>query len=80
MVAQLGNLEWGSSTGDFERWLKGAIGKGASLCEEAYCRGPRGRTPLLGTLGYERKFLETGISLHGSSVGQLGVGLVYWGL
>jgi len=24
MVAQLGNLEWGSFTGDFERWLKGA--------------------------------------------------------
>ena len=52
----------------------------ASLCEEAYGGGPRGRAILLGTLGYERKFLETGISLHGSSVGQLGVGLVYWGL
>jgi hypothetical protein len=28
----------------------------------------------VGTLGYERKALETGISLHGVSVGQPGVG------
>ena len=41
---------------------------GASLSEQAHCRGPRG------TLGYERKALETGISLHGSSVGQNRVG------
>jgi hypothetical protein len=33
------------------------------------------RTPLLGTLGYERKALGTGISIHGGSVGQPGVGL-----
>ena len=30
---------------------------------------------LEGTLGYERKALETGISLHGGSVGRNGVGL-----
>ena len=29
---------------------------------------------MLGTLGYERKALGTGISLHGVSAGQTGVG------
>jgi hypothetical protein len=48
---------------------------GASLSEEAHCDGPRGRAPLLGTLGYERKALGTGISLYGGSEGQPGVGL-----
>jgi len=38
------------------------------------CRGPRGRAPLLDTLGYERKALGMGISLSGGSVGQPGVG------
>jgi hypothetical protein len=47
---------------------------GAYLSEEAHCGGPRGRVPLLGTLGYERKSLRTGISLHGDSVGQPEVG------
>ena len=47
---------------------------GAPLSEEAHYRGPRGRGPLVETLGYERKTLEMGISLHGSSVGQPGVG------
>ena len=47
--------------------------EGAYLSEEAHCGGPRGRASLLGTLGYERKALETGISLHGGSVGQPGV-------
>jgi hypothetical protein len=32
---KMGNLEGCSSTGDFERWLKGA-----SVSEEAHCRGP----------------------------------------
>jgi hypothetical protein len=35
---------------------------------------PEGRAHLLGTLSYERKALETGICLHGGSVGQTGVG------
>jgi hypothetical protein len=35
--------------------------------------GLKGR--LLGTLGYERKALGMGTSLHGGSVGQPGVGL-----
>ena len=44
------------------------------LSEEAHCGGPRGRGPLLGTLGYERKALGMGISLHGGSVGKPGMG------
>ena len=47
---------------------------GASLSEEAHCGEHRGRAPLLGTLVYERKALGTGISLHGGSFGQPGVG------
>ena len=48
--------------------------EGASLSEEGHCGGPRGRAPLLGTLGYEWKALETCISLCRSSTGQPGVG------
>jgi len=54
--------------------FEGGSREEATLSEEAHCRGPRERVPLLGTLGYERKSLETGISLHGGSVGQSGVG------
>jgi len=46
----------------------------ASLSKEAQCGGPQGRASLLGTLGYERKPLGLGISLHGGSVGQPGMG------
>ena len=35
---------------------------------------PEGRARLRGTLGYEMKAVETGVSLHGGSVGQPGVG------
>jgi len=39
----LGNLEEGSLTRDFERWVKGALGmERLSLSEEAQWRGPRG--------------------------------------
>ena len=54
--------------------MKGGSSEGASLSEDAHCRGPRGRTPLLGTLDYERKALERGISLHGGPAGQPRVG------
>jgi hypothetical protein len=53
---------------------EGGSRNGAPLSEEAHCGGPQGRAPLLGTLGYERKALGTGVSLHGGSVGQPGVG------
>jgi len=53
---------------------EGGSRNGASLSEEAQCRGPQGRAPLMGTLGYERKALGTGISFHGGSAGQPGVG------
>jgi hypothetical protein len=44
---------------------EGGSRNGAPLSEETQCGGPQGRAPLLGTLGYERKALGTGISLHG---------------
>ena len=57
---------------------EGGSRNGASLSEEAHCRGPGGVAPLLGTLGYERKAVGTGISFHGGSVGQPGVGSSMW--
>jgi hypothetical protein len=48
--------------------------EGVSLSEKVHCGGPRGRAPLLGTLDYEQKALEMGISLCGGSGGQPGVG------
>ena len=53
---------------------EGGSRSGAPLSEAAPCGGPRGRAPLMETLGYERKALGTGISLHGGSVGQPGMG------
>ena len=50
---------------------EGGSRNGASLSEEAHCGGSQGRPPLLGTLGYERKVLGTGISLHGAQLGNL---------
>jgi hypothetical protein len=44
---------------------------GASLSEEAHCGEARGRSLLM---RYETKALGTGISLHGNSVGQTGLG------
>jgi len=54
--------------------LENVVSEGFSLSEEDHCGEPRGWAPLLGTLCYERKALETGIALHGVSVGQPGVG------
>jgi hypothetical protein len=48
---------------------------GASLSEQAHCRRPQGRAPLMGTLCYETKALGMGICLQAGSVGQPGVGL-----
>ena len=53
---------------------EGGSRNGLSLSEEAHCEGRRGRAPLLGTLGYERKALGTGISPHWGSIGQYGLG------
>jgi len=39
---------------------EGGSRNGASLSEEAQSRGPHGRAPLLGTMGYERKALGMG--------------------
>jgi len=43
----LGNLEEGSSTGDFEIWMKGLWGWGISLSRGSM-EGASGRNPLLG--------------------------------
>jgi hypothetical protein len=58
-----------------ERWLKGALEvELLSLWE--LCEGTWREGSLAGDLvGYERKALETGISLHGGSVGQPGADL-----
>jgi hypothetical protein len=69
--------EGGPSTGNFEKWLKEGTGCGASLslslwdiCEENLEVGPFAGGPE----DHERKALRMGISLHGGSVGQPGVG------
>jgi len=44
---------------------EGGSRNGAVLSEQAQCRGPLGRAPLLGTLkDMLRKALDTGTSLH----------------
>ena len=44
---------------------EGGSRNGMSLSEGDQCGGSRGRAPLLGNLGYERRALGTGILLHG---------------
>jgi hypothetical protein len=45
--------------------MNGGSRNGASLSEEAWCGGPLGRAPLLGTLeDMLRKSPDTGISIH----------------
>jgi len=52
--------------------LPGSSMNGAFLSEEAQCRGPLGRAPLLGTLeDMLRKALDTGIYPHRGPVGDL---------
>ena len=46
----LGNLEGGSFTRDFERWMKEGSGNRASLFMGALLGEPRRRAHLLGTL------------------------------
>jgi len=48
MGALLGNLEEGSSTEDFESWMKG-LWDGVLLSQEAPWRGPRGGLLYWGT-------------------------------
>ena len=74
--APLGNLEGGSSTQAFERWLKGALEVGRfSLWE--LCEGNlEGGLPCweLWRMG---KALELGISFHRGPAVELGRGLIY---
>jgi hypothetical protein len=77
----LGNLEEGSSAGDFESWTKGAL---EMVCLSLWgsVKGTWREGSLSGdSEGYLKKALEAGISLHrGSAFGKPGGGLVYQGL
>ena len=68
MGSSLGNLEGGSSTRDFERWLKGAL-ELQRLCLREFCEGNlEGGLPCWGRkVG---KALEKGISFHRGPVGE----------
>jgi tetrahydromethanopterin S-methyltransferase subunit A len=48
----MGNPEEGSSTGDFEKWMKGLWGWGISLSRGSV-EGVSGRAPLLGNTNDE---------------------------
>jgi hypothetical protein len=73
MGAQLGNLEFGSSTGDFEIGLKRALGlECGSSVKRIWREGFLAGDPEI----YVEKALETGISFHrGSVLGKLEEGL-----
>jgi len=74
----LGNLEGGLSTGDFERWLKGALQVGnhyGSSVKRTWREGFLAGYPG----GYGEKALEMGISFHRGPTGEPGKGLIYWG-
>ena len=67
--------EVGPSTGNIENSLKEGYGYGESLSTGALLGKPGEGGSFAGDpLGYEMKALETGISLHGDSVGQPGMG------
>jgi len=71
----------GSSTGDFERWLKGALWSwGISLhgssVKVTWREGSFAEYPG----GYVEEAMEMGISFHRGPTGEPGRGLIYWGL
>jgi len=57
----LANLEEGSSTGYFEKWMKGALWMKCLSLKRFHGGGLRGWSPSMGTL----EDLDMGISLHG---------------
>jgi len=71
--AMLGNLEGGSSTSDFERWMKGALGMEHFSLKRLSAEGLWGGLlywgPLEDTL---QKALDTGIFLHRGPIGEPG--------
>jgi hypothetical protein len=71
----------GLSTGDFERWLKGALEvECLTLCGSSV-KGTWKEGSLTGDPeGYAEKALETVIYSHRDPVGEPVRGLVYWGL
>ena len=61
----MGNLKEGSSTGDFERWMKGALGMKRLSLKRLLGEGLRWGAPSLGTLeDMLRKSPDACISLH----------------
>ena len=68
----------GLSTGDFERWLKGAQG-GAFLCMELCERNLEGGLPCWGPWTIGRKGSGDGISFHRDPTGEPGRGLICQG-
>ena len=62
----MGNLDDGSSTRDFESWMKGALGMKHLSLKGLHGGGLRGGAPSLGILEYTlQKSLNTALSLHG---------------
>jgi hypothetical protein len=67
----LGNLEEGSSSGDFKMWAERGIWEwGTPLCGSSFREPGVGGSFFRAPEGYERKALGMGISPHGGSVGQ----------
>ena len=71
----MGNLEEGSSTGDFESWMKGLWGWGIAFSRGSV-KGASGRAPLLGNLKdevFERyaNALLAGLLFIGALLGNL---------
>jgi len=70
----LGNLEEGSSTGDFESWMKGLWGWGIAL-SRGFEEGASGRAPLPGNPKDEWRALER----EHHSLWELCLGAPFWG-
>jgi len=62
--APLGNLEWGSSTRDFEKWLKGAQGMELLSCRGSPLKVSREGFFAWDLGGYVTKAPDMNISLH----------------
>jgi hypothetical protein len=78
MWAQLGTLGVGSSTRDFERWLKGALEVECLTLFGSFVIGTWRDGSLAGDPeGYIEKAPEIGISSHRGPVGEPVRGLVY---
>ena len=71
----LGNLEGGSSTGDFERWMRGVISMEGFSVKRVSAEGLWG---VLLYWGPWKKAQDTGISLHSGNFGKPGRDSLVW--